>query len=523
MQQTHREDSRRPRSDGGAALARELAGVPAGLVERLADPVWRLGCGGIYHLKDRSGRARPFVPNAVQREFIAGLHTRNIVLKARQLGITTVSALMLLDEAIFGEHRAMGIIAQDLGTAQAVFEHIVLFAYDRLPAWLAPHVRSRHRTRQELSIARTGSSVSADTSFRGRTLQGLLVSEYARVCRDRPAEAREIATGALNTVPADGRVIMESTAEGPTGDFADRVRAAERLHPDSLGSLEWRLHFFPWWREPSYRLTQGESISAETRAYFEGLSAHPSYRLAGSPVIDEARMRWYQSKRREQGSAMLREFPSVPEEAFEVRLEGAYYGRELARTADEGRIMSDLSDDSLDTHTAWDIGGAGGGDDTAIWYYQLYRGEIRVIDYWEGSGYALGEIVDRAIRSRPYRYGTHVFPHDLRVREFGGGATRFETAVGLLGSSVRVLPRGSIADGIEAARRVIGQARFDEARTRAGRAHLASYRRDEGLDRPRHDAHSHAADAWRYLAVHVETLLHRRPAEGSFAMEHPAW
>ncbi|HRI35531.1 MAG TPA: hypothetical protein PK765_00180 [bacterium] len=65
------------------------------------------------------------------------------------------------------------------------------------------------------------------------------------------------------------------------------------------------------------------------------------------------------------------------------------------------------------------------------------------------------------------------------MREFGGGATRFETATRLLGSSVRVLPRSSVADGIEAARRVLGIARFDESRTRAGLAHLASYRREE--------------------------------------------
>lgn len=120
---------------------------------------------------------------------------------------------MLLDDALFGDHRAMGVVAQDLGTAQAIFEHMILFAYDRLPEWLAPYVRARHRTRQELVIDSTGSSVRIDTSFRGRTLQGLLVSEYASVCRDRPSEAREIASGALNAVHADGRIVMESTAE----------------------------------------------------------------------------------------------------------------------------------------------------------------------------------------------------------------------------------------------------------------------------------------------------------------------
>lgn len=66
------------------------------------------------------------------------------------------------------------------------------------------------------------------------------------------------------------------------GDFAERVRAAERSHPDPLDPLGWRLHFYPWWREPSYRLDRGEEISSETRAYFEALHAHPSFRLSGA-------------------------------------------------------------------------------------------------------------------------------------------------------------------------------------------------------------------------------------------------
>ncbi|HRI35533.1 MAG TPA: hypothetical protein PK765_00190 [bacterium] len=154
----------------------------------------------------------PFVPNVAQGRLLADLHPRNIVLKARQLGMTTLSALMLLDDALFGEHRANGLIAQDLGTAQAIFENIILFAYDHLPAWLAPHAIAKNRTRRELVLA-NGSTISVDTTFRGRTLQNLLVSEYASVCRDRPAEAREISTGAFNAVAPGGRIIVESTAE----------------------------------------------------------------------------------------------------------------------------------------------------------------------------------------------------------------------------------------------------------------------------------------------------------------------
>ncbi len=95
------------------------------------------------------------------------------------------------------------------------------------------------------------------------------------------------------------------------------------------------------------------------------------------------------------------------------------------------------------------------------------------------------------------------------MREYSTGTTRLATARNLLGSSVRMLPRSGIADGIEAVRELFANTWFDAKKCRDGIAHLAGYRRDTDgktgtpLDRPRHDRHSHAADAFRYLAMFV--------------------
>lgn len=54
------------------------------VVEDWSSPEWRLD--HLYTIADADGREIPFRPNAEQRQFLANLHDRNLVLKARQLG-----------------------------------------------------------------------------------------------------------------------------------------------------------------------------------------------------------------------------------------------------------------------------------------------------------------------------------------------------------------------------------------------------------------------------------------------------
>jgi len=64
-------------------------------------------------------------------------------------------------------------------------------------------------------------------------------------------------------------------------------------------------------------------------------------------------------------------------------LEGVYYEKEMMQVIEQHRICKVPYDASLPCYTAWDLGGAGGGDETAIWFYQRYGKEVRLIDYWE--------------------------------------------------------------------------------------------------------------------------------------------
>jgi len=153
-------------------------------------------------------------------------------------------------------------------------------------------------------------------------------------------------------------------------------------------------------------------------------------------------------------------------------------------------------------------------DATVIGFTQTLDSRLRWVDYHEGSGYGIDHYA-ALIHGKDYRYGTHYGPHDLKVKEWGSGNTRLERAE-RHGLNFEVVPKLHIADGIDAARRLLKISEFDEDATAAPdhdrRKHglidaLMTYRRewDERLatwrSTPVHDWASHAADMVRYRAV----------------------
>ena len=188
--------------------------------------------------------------------------------------------------------------------------------------------------------------------------------------------------------------------------------------------------------------------------------------------------------------------------SFEAAIAGAYFGKEIADAERDRRICDVPYDPELEVHTVWDLGI---GDSTAIWFWQAAGNEIRVIDFYENSGFSLGHYA-KVLESKPYKYKFDWVPHDAKVRELGTGRTRIETLQGL-GRKPRLIPAHKIDDGINAARVLLPRMYFDEVKCRDGIEALRQYRADFDeknnvfRDRPLHDWTSHAADAFRYLAM----------------------
>ena len=151
------------------------------------------------------------------------------------------------------------------------------------------------------------------------------------------------------------------------------------------------------------------------------------------------------------------------------------------------------------------------GDSTVIIFSQSLRsGEVRIIDFVEASGEGL-QYYANVLATRPYVYGKHWAPHDIAVRELGTGKSRLEVAAGF-GLKFEITPRvtggaSEVEDGIHAARLLWPRCWFDEEKTRPLVEALQHYRRDynsrlgEFRSTPVHDWSSHAADAFRGLAV----------------------
>jgi len=199
--------------------------------------------------------------------------------------------------------------------------------------------------------------------------------------------------------------------------------------------------------------------------------------------------------------------------SFEAAIVGAYFGKEVAQAEREGRIREVAYDPALPVYTAWDLGI---GDSTAIWFWQAHAGEIRVIDFYENNGQAVDHYA-KVIHAKPYSYAADFVPHDAKVREFTGyGRTRIEAMRGE-GLKPRLVPDHKIMDGINAARVLFSRMLFDEVRCRPGLEALRQYRAefDEKTkafrDNPKHDWTSHAADAFRYMAMSWRELAPEKP------------
>lgn len=195
--------------------------------------------------------------------------------------------------------------------------------------------------------------------------------------------------------------------------------------------------------------------------------------------------------------------------SFEAAVIGAYYGRLMQAAEADKRITGVPYEPTAPVYTAWDLGIR---DSTAIWFAQVVGREIRIIDYYEASGVDLGHYV-RELRSKPYLYANHIVPHDAQAKELGTGKSRLEVleALGLKDITVAAMHR--VEDGINAVRTIIPRCWFDQNKCSRGIDALKLYRSeyDDKLQalkpRPVHDWTSHAADAFRYLAMTLDSQI----------------
>jgi len=196
--------------------------------------------------------------------------------------------------------------------------------------------------------------------------------------------------------------------------------------------------------------------------------------------------------------------------SFEGSQQGSYYGEQLKHLNNTDRITDVPWDPRYPVHTAWDLGVS---DATAIWFFQVTKNSVRVLDYEEHEGEGL-PFYNQILLNKPWKkyYGKHYVPHDAKQREWGGGITRIQTARKLYNLILTPLKKLSVQDGIENLRLLLPTCSFDKKNTQQGVEALSNYKKKWNektktySDKPLHDGSSHGSDSARYMAQAVAKL-----------------
>lgn len=453
-------------------------------VNPLSDERWRLN--NLYFIKDKEGQKVRFTMNWAQKLLYSGMWYLNIILKARQLGMTTFIQIFMLDRCLFNENTNAGVIAHTLEDAIAFFDDKIKFAYDNLPEEIKGAAGGLLQTNnsRELKFG-NGSKIRVGTSMRSGTLQYLHVSEFGKICAQFPKKATEVITGSLNTVAAGQFVFIESTAEGRQGRFYDMCQTAMAAVDTLLSKMDYKFFFFPWFKHPDYKL-DGAPVPAPTELaeYFAELEAEHDIALT------QSQRNWYIKKSAEQDEDMKQEYPATPEEAFAKMLKGAIFAEQIRTMRKEKRICELPHVRGVPVNTFWDLGH---NDTNAIWFHQRVGAWDHFIRYYSHRlvdmthyievldilGMPVGALYSSAIEGiepRGYQWGTMYLPHDGKTKHIEAVAGSSQQILKDAGYRAKVVPRTKAkVTSIQKTRKKFSQARIDELACDDGLKALEGY------------------------------------------------
>ncbi len=484
--------------------------------KRLKDKRWRIN--HLYKIRDKKGKLVQFKLNRVQEDFHTKKWSRNLILKSRQLGFTTYESIDSLDDVLFNPNLDALMIAHNLEAGESIFSKKISFAWEKLPEVIKNLYTVDNKTSKTLKFdfGHGGfSSLAVDTSGRSGTYQRLHITELAEVSKKYPKKVPEIIEGTIPAVPSSGRVDIESTSQGASGEFYEMfIEAFERGEPRS--SLEYKAHFYNWtWDD--------EELQSITPISFSEMQQADKFMdYATKHNLSDVQITYYYHKwlsLNKKWNSLKREYPTTPQEAFDAIAEGTFFGETIGTMEQNGQIGVYPFDRALKVHTVWDLGV---GKNLVVGFYQrdTLTNHVRKIDYEEGQGSeGLPEMIPKVL-NKPYSFGKHFGPHDLEATDVGTGKTRMEIAKGL-GLKFTLVPQQSIEDGINAVSVWLDRLYVDRNKCKKWIKAMKNYEHEwdekRGMykDEPLHNWASHGADEARYAALAEKQMtnetFHKRP------------
>ncbi len=307
-------------------------------------------------------------------------------------------------------------------------------------------------------------------AFRGLPFSGIAYDEYSQ---QPPNIHGEVVSKAL----ADhlGYGIFEGTIKGKNQLY----RAYEASKHDPT--------WFTLWQDVDKTIAteEGATILAIRRAMEDDLDQIGK----GLMLQSEYDQEWYLS-------------PSAA-------IKGAYYGKLLEEAIKAGRIGRVPYDPAMPVYDVWDLGK---GPKMSVGMFQRFGRSVQMIDYEQGlESDGIPQVIAK-LKARPYVWGKHFAPHDIKSTDIGTGKTRLETARAL-GWDFREVPDIGVDNGINAGRLMFPRLWVDEQKCQQFLDAIGQYRQDwdehKGMfrDQPRHDWASHPSDMYRYASVIEEHMV----------------
>jgi len=195
--------------------------------------------------------------------------------------------------------------------------------------------------------------------------------------------------------------------------------------------------------------------------------------------------------------------------SWTASIKWAYYWKEMQETREQYRILNHLPQEThLKVNTFWDLWI---NDTMVIIFAQFYWKEVRIIDHYENS-WEWFEYYIKILKTKNYDYWEHYFPHDIEVKELQSWISRKEFLIKSWIENIRVVPKVSIQDWIDAVRRILKYCYFDESKCFRLIEAITQYHKEYDdknkifKSSPKHDWSSNSADALRYLALSYEDI-----------------
>lgn len=306
--------------------------------ELLESKRWRMD--NLYWIITKSGTKELFAMNRAQRHFFENylnpddptkLFYRHVILKSRQLGFTTFIDLYILDEILFNSNREGLIIAHKVQDATEIFDRKIDYAIRNMSEEVkGAAFKLQRNSAKKIQVvvdygpdAGSTSSIQVANSGRSATYFYVHISEFAKMCLQFPKVAAEVETGTFPAVPFDGRIFIESTAEGMAGRFYEMFNEGwpvrEKITP-MKSRVMFLAHFYNWQYDDSEmeKITECIPIAEMEPCEIDWAEYKQEHNLTDKEITYYY-MKWLQMGGKNSTDAINKlhqEFPTTPEEAF---------------------------------------------------------------------------------------------------------------------------------------------------------------------------------------------------------------